>query len=145
MSIIHNLQDISTVTIGSENIENIYLGEDLLWTNKPNPLYKYFEAPDPNSSNKKFIVYRDTSNINIIKYYYSAGSVRTASNSSQLNYTVSINSVLPSTQQYNLYNYTVTSITSTTNSLSMQLYEDEVDMKTYQINFTSNSSQDLYE
>lgn len=37
MSIIHNLQDISTVTIGSENIENIYLGEDLLWTAETSP------------------------------------------------------------------------------------------------------------
>jgi len=37
MSIIHNLQDINTVTIGSENIENIYLGEDLLWTAESSP------------------------------------------------------------------------------------------------------------
>lgn len=37
MSIIHNLQDISNITIGSENIENIYLGEDLLWTAESSP------------------------------------------------------------------------------------------------------------
>lgn len=145
MSILNNLNEISDVYIGSEKITDVYIGTDLLWTNKPNPLYKYFEAPDPIFSNKKFIVYRDTSNINIIKYCYSSGNVKTASNSSQLNYTVSINSILPSTQQYNIYNYTVTSIISTTNSLSIQIYEDEVDMKTYQIDFTSDSSQDLYE
>lgn len=145
MSIINNLNEISNIYFSSEKVTDIYIGTDLIWTNKPNPLYKYFEAPDPNYSSKKFIVYRDTSNINIIKYYYSYGSVRTVSNSSQLNHTVSINDGLPSTAPFSLYSYKVTSITSTTNSLSMQLYESEIEEQTYQIDFTSDSSQDLYE
>ena len=37
MSIIHNLSEISSITVGSENIENIYLGEDLLWTAESSP------------------------------------------------------------------------------------------------------------